>query len=84
MATCSVMEEKGLNPCFSGSWFGSFTLALSFEEERQCLNPCFSGSWFGSVNKLLLKWQRVRVLILVLVEVGLGELKFLTYSLVQL
>ncbi len=40
----------------------------------QCLNPCFSGGWSRSKSKRNNLTNIIEVLILVLVEDGLGEL----------
>ena len=37
------------------------------------LNPCFSGGWSRSGNQIIIRPAKVAVLILVLVEDGLGE-----------
>ncbi len=61
-----------LNPCFSGGWSRrKRTETLNSTMHR--LNPCFSGGWSRRA-----KYQRqyesiTRVLILVLVEDGLGD-----------
>ena len=67
------MTTGSLNPCFSGNRFGStLTKAL----KGICipsLNPCFSGNRFGSMLYNIEYWHcDGTVLILVLVEIGLG------------
>ena len=66
-----------LNPCFSGGWSRSWE-GIFFQSPRSSsLNPCFSGGWsrrgLHSTHSSLLG----RVLILVLVEDGLGGAKLL-------
>ena len=63
----------GLNPCFSGNRFGRFTDVNDSGDEIG-LNPCFSGNRFGSKKGsegAMVVYSDV--LILVLVEIGLGE-----------
>ena len=58
-----------LNPCFSGSW----VLRVANQrvvEEMLSLNPCFSGSWVLSAKFENESFDKKKVLILVLVEVG--------------
>ena len=63
----------GLNPCFSGNRFGRFTDVNDSGDEIG-LNPCFSGNRFGSAVQEANAPQVINVLILVLVEIGLGVL----------
>ena len=64
----------GLNPCFSGCWSRTvqYDNTLSSPE---CLNPCFSGCWSRTGNDGEELTFTVKVLILVLVDVGLGHRK---------
>ena len=64
-------KKTGLNPCFSGGWSRSLCEAYLNGAEAAGLNPCFSGGWSRRTKHGLL-WQVERVLILVLVEDGLG------------
>ena len=65
-------EQWSLNPCFNGIW--SRTMRKSLKSILLCLNPCFNGIWsrtaaeFGSNVS-----PYVQVLILVLMEYGLGH-----------
>ena len=64
--------KRSLNPCFSGSSY------RSFEEDRlffaiSSLNPCFSGSSYRRGFDESYSTRLVKVLILVLVEVPIGE-----------
>ena len=64
---------EGLNPCFSGCW--SRTTALVNRcITKDGLNPCFSGCWSRTRNGVGGNCSAVTVLILVLVDVGLGLL----------
>ena len=68
-----VEPEKApcLNPCFSGCW--SRTLGLDrLEKGQKCLNPCFSGCWSRTSEAAADRYACLHVLILVLVDVGLG------------
>ena len=72
-----IFSDGCLNPCFSGCWSrtppkpSAQSMALS-------LNPCFSGCWSRTPSH---QWvsSSCQVLILVLVDVGLG-LVTLTFS----
>ena len=70
------MQESGmqlcLNPCFSGGWSRSFMLHAQNRSNVVSLNPCFSGGWSRSRPLCLQKRLLGNVLILVLVEDGLG------------
>ena len=64
-------ERSSLNPCFSGSSYRSvfgeitnFTISL---------NPCFSGSSYRRMAFIPCATDMQKVLILVLVEVPIGE-----------
>ena len=61
-----------LNPCFSGIWSRS---AEQAEQSDWCygLNPCFSGIWSRSIKASKNSNDKI-VLILVLVEFGLGAI----------
>ena len=64
-----------LNPCFSGGWSRRRrSCSLSFAVSS-CLNPCFSGGWSRRPLKRGIQIQSTPVLILVLVEDGLGAPK---------
>ena len=68
-STCAI----SLNPCFSGNRFGRFAARLVLVATVVGLNPCFSGNRFGRVVILFRNAIPVIiVLILVLVEIGLG------------
>ena len=63
-----------LNPCFSGGWSRSLHIRYNMPEYICGLNPCFSGGWSRRrVKTSFSKWLQ-EVLILVLVEDGLGGL----------
>ena len=68
-----IAATAGLNPCFSGCWSRTDDKDDS-DTSEDSLNPCFSGCWSRTGSS-----QRVGrcsfVLILVLVDVGLGHLK---------
>ena len=62
-----------LNPCFSGNRFGSIRRKIEYDNRDLSLNPCFSGNRFGSMSlRGIVAHISVFVLILVLVEIGLG------------
>ena len=66
------IHSSCLNPCFSGCW--SRTIRSGFKRFRSlCLNPCFSGCWSRTILKTC-TMNITTVLILVLVDVGLGLL----------
>ena len=62
----------GLNPCFSGGWSRRLIRQRVSDEGILSLNPCFSGGW--SRRGILTPQGDLAdaVLILVLVEDGLG------------
>ena len=68
------VELKCLNPCFSGCWSRTNRRRAEKADLEEGLNPCFSGCWSrtycleGSKPKVFSE-----VLILVLVDVGLGQ-----------
>ena len=66
-------EGGCLNPCFNGIWSRTMSKPLSNQPMTQCLNPCFNGIW-SRTDKVSLLHQQLptRVLILVLMEYGLG------------
>ena len=68
----NVVDSVGLNPCFSGGWSRSLKTNTSSCQKRLSLNPCFSGGWSRSAKYETQKAATVKVLILVLVEDGLG------------
>ena len=63
-----------LNPCFSGGWSRSF-YRKRYGFKTICLNPCFSGGWSRRATLPPPYLQKMQVLILVLVEDGLGDKK---------
>ena len=69
-----------LNPCFSGRWSRSTALML-FGMGLYGLNPCFSGRWSRSFQHGQSRPRRNDVLILVLVEDGLGVLQQVVFIL---
>ena len=60
-----------LNPCFSGGWSRRFSFIKNANPEES-LNPCFSGGWSRRKDVLRGHTYTYLVLILVLVEDGLG------------
>ena len=60
-----------LNPCFSGGWSrrGAHVYTCDYTDS---LNPCFSGGWSRRGSNLQRWIAEALVLILVLVEDGLG------------
>ena len=68
----ALIHGNGLNPCFSGGWSRRINFTF-YATNKYGLNPCFSGGWSRSVEKHDELKQIERVLILVLVEDGLGE-----------
>ena len=66
-----MLTTIGLNPCFSGCW--SRTENFTNPDARSyCLNPCFSGCWSRTLRTHCPALSPDCVLILVLVDVGLG------------
>ena len=61
-----------LNPCFSGGWSRSSFFPNKSFREIVSLNPCFSGGWSRSIGIAISNAEHCLVLILVLVEDGLG------------
>ena len=70
---------RRLNPCFSGGWSRSLA-AVKQEAAGESLNPCFSGGWSRRLWKKFQNFILHIVLILVLVEDGLGEDVQMAYS----
>ena len=71
-----LTEQKppqSLNPCFSGGWSRGRQICLSKRDSGQGLNPCFSGGWSRRLSDWDCELNARTVLILVLVEDGLGE-----------
>ena len=66
-----------LNPCFSGCWSRTEKYASLEFTAVGCLNPCFSGCWSRTHAAEYGLSAFDRVLILVLVDVGLGHSKWL-------
>ena len=66
---CVIMS---LNPCFSGRWSRS-SITDAMASGISSLNPCFSGRWSRSSPLNLTIMELYLVLILVLVEDGLGD-----------
>ena len=71
--------NKGLNPCFSGGW-SRRVQKHGVGESYFRLNPCFSGGWSRRYLSAVQKSSTGSVLILVLVEDGLGVVKFILLS----
>ena len=61
-----------LNPCFSGGWSRSIPFETPQGRLSHGLNPCFSGGWSRRLAKCFSCCTHRLVLILVLVEDGLG------------
>ena len=57
----------GFNPCFSGSYIMTHPQPL-FRHPRQSFNPCFSGSYIMTGWRYCILYIRIRVSILVLVD----------------
>ena len=68
-----VYKLFGLNPCCSGRWYRSCTAPASYARRLRRLNPCCSGRWYRSVKSLQTLQSNPHVLILVVVEDGIGE-----------
>ena len=68
----SESTSTSLNPCFNGIWsrpvYGGVRLAAGMS-----LNPCFNGIWSRTHRHGVSQRQAVQVLILVLMEYGLGH-----------
>ena len=72
------MEDNlSLNPCFSGGWSRSTSSCLKLLTSAGGLNPCFSGGWSRRAILSVERTGHGTVLILVLVEDGLGDLNTL-------
>ena len=67
-----AQESSRLNPCFSGCWSRTYQYRCKLQRSQKCLNPCFSGCWSRTRLNFVLIFSRLNVLILVLVDVGLG------------
>ncbi len=65
-------KDYGLNPCSSGRWSRS-NMDMYPETSFRGLNPCSSGRWSRRPARRCLTQTVGAVLILVLVEDGLGE-----------
>ena len=65
---------NGLNPCFSGGWSRRILGKTPRRHSGDRLNPCFSGGWSRRHAELEQIERELSVLILVLVEDGLGVL----------
>ena len=63
-----------LNPCFSGCWSRTSKMPW-YDQIKGRLNPCFSGCWSRTQGYRYGSRPRRVVLILVLVDVGLGPYK---------
>ena len=68
----SVRKRGSLNPCFSGGWSRRLILLTPRTQTSICLNPCFSGGWSRRDARGGHPHRCQSVLILVLVEDGLG------------
>ena len=66
-------ERGGLNPCFNGIWSRT-NLAIDVSYHRDGLNPCFNGIWSRTFYIITDNSINI-VLILVLMEYGLGPFK---------
>ena len=69
-----VVGDGSLNPCFSGGWSRSSKSFLQ-KQNISSLNPCFSGGWSRRITNYESDKTAALVLILVLVEDGLGVLR---------
>ena len=69
-------SSQCLNPCFSGGWSRSCKKVFIDTYPEESLNPCFSGGWSRSSSSCTRR-PLCTVLILVLVEDGLGAFSFL-------
>ncbi len=65
-------RTASLNPCSSGRWSRSERRAVPYNKQLKGLNPCSSGRWSRSYYPCTEDGTDI-VLILVLVEDGLGE-----------
>ena len=65
-------EDGGLNPCFSGGWSRRVGGVEVKNIATLSLNPCFSGGWSRRGVSPPTSLRQRHVLILVLVEDGLG------------
>ena len=72
--TAKMQIEYGLNPCFNGIWSRTAGGSWVSGEDQRRLNPCFNGIWSRTIKNLL-QLCRQKVLILVLMEYGLGQVK---------
>ena len=63
---------NSLNPCFSGGWSRSWGWIPKTLPPLGSLNPCFSGGWSRRIWMRTIPNEVAAVLILVLVEDGLG------------
>ena len=71
-----ITDPSSLNPCFSGGWSRRKYSPGKWYMIRR-LNPCFSGGWSRSLHRNFRRDPGALVLILVLVEDGLGALRFI-------
>ncbi len=68
------LSKDCLNPCFNGIW--SRTKMLWLSALFWSLNPCFNGIW-SRTSLISTRWKRrPSVLILVLIEYGLGLMDY--------
>ena len=73
LSCCFLLHS--LNPCFSGGWSRRYLRRAWGRPFYMGLNPCFSGGWSRSSElQMPSLLPIVGVLILVLVEDGLGDL----------
>ena len=68
-----------LNPCSTGRWSRRTEKSCAPTTAKKSLNPCFTGRWSRSTNNLNDYGNERRVLILVLLEDGLGEGLIVSY-----
>ena len=67
-----VLKRGCLNPCSYGRWSQRLKTTTESRLFRYCLNPCCCGRWSQRHFGARLHWNFLSVLILVLVEDGLG------------
>ena len=71
----SGLNGSGLNPCFNGIWSATAQEGYSWAMAKSSLNPCFNGIWSATVLASWLSRTYRDVLILVLMEYGLRQVK---------
>ena len=74
-APAQIAEQKDslrLNPCSNGTWSRSIKAKIDGMWFPVCLNPCSNGTWSRRKNSNNMD-KIIGVLILVLMEHGLGE-----------